>query len=179
LIPIEEGPLYTLESLTVRNVTVFETSTVMQLCPLRQGEAYSRRKVNEWIERLRESYRELGYIRATGTAREEIHEFKRSVVCAVDFTEGAVYHVGKIRVTEESIDPADFKKRLLVGEGAVFNPAMLAHTIQFLNLARTFRPFGHGDVEVLVDDETRTVDLVFHIVPLKKKDFSREERQRI
>jgi hypothetical protein len=57
-----------------------------------------------------------------------------------------------------------------VSEGSVYNPEMLFTSIYYINLRRQYRPFAPSDVEIRIDDARKTVDLVFHIVPLKKSE---------
>jgi outer membrane protein assembly factor BamA len=166
LIPVEEGAQFKLARLSILDAKVLNTDTLLQMSPLRTGQAYSRGMIIEWLERIRASYNEMGHIRFEARIREDIRESERAVDCELIFKEGGSYRVGKISVGSVAIDLTDFKKRLLVGEGAVYNPDMLAYTIQFLNMRRAYRPFGPSDVEVRIDDSTGTVDLVFHVAPL-------------
>ncbi len=168
-IPVEEGPVYALGSLTLLNAKVFAVETLLQMAPLSSGQPYSREKLRDWLSRIRDSYSEMGYIRFDTEIKEAIHELTRTVDCTVEFSEGASYRVRHITVLGDGIDPAEFKKQLLVGEGGVYNPQMLAYSLQFLNLRRTYRPFGPSDVEIRIDDEAQTVDLMFRVVLLDRQ----------
>jgi outer membrane protein insertion porin family len=168
LIPVEEGPMYRLGRLSIEGADVSDPETFIQMSPLRAGQTYSRRLVSEWLDKIKLSYNEIGYIRFDAQVREQPHESERTVDCVLEFTEGSPYRVGRITVTSDAVDPVEFRKQLLVGEGGLYNPEMLAYTIQYLNLRRIYRPFGPSDVEVRIDDTAHKVDLVFHVVPLRK-----------
>jgi len=168
VVPVSEGPLYKVGSISVRGATVFSAATLLQMSPLGSGQPYSRDKISAWAERIRESYLEMGYIRFQASPREDALESAHTVDCALELSEGAAYHVGIIKVANPAVDAAEFKRRLLVSEGGVYDPTMLAYSIQFLNQSRQFKPFGREEIDIQIDDRTRTVDLVFHIVPLKQ-----------
>jgi hypothetical protein len=85
--------------------------------------------------------------------------------------EGKLYSVGRIAlVGDESIDPLQFKRQLLLGEGGVFNPEMLDATIRFLNQMRVYRPVSSFDVEIRIDDAKGTVDLTWRLFLIKRRN---------
>jgi hypothetical protein len=64
---------------------------------------------------------------------------------------------------DDQTDPADFKRHILVGEGGVYNPAMIGLTLQFLNQTGIYRPLTPADVEIKIDDAHAAVEIVFHV----------------
>ena len=168
LIPIEEGPLYGLGRLSIEGAEVTNPETFIQMSPLRPGQTYNRSLVNEWLGKIKLSYDEIGHIRFDARVQEHVNESDHTVDCVLEFKEGSPYRVGKITVAHDTVNPAEFKKQLLVGEGGLYNPDMLAYTIQYLNLRRVYQPIGPSDVDVRIDDTAHKVDLVFHVTPLKK-----------
>ena len=79
------------------------------------------------------------------------------------------YRVRSITVEgDPSIDRADFKRHLLVGEGSLYNPEMLTYSLHFVNQMRAYNSISQSDVEVKIDDSASVVDLVFRVRPLKK-----------
>ncbi|HYK90065.1 MAG TPA: POTRA domain-containing protein [Acidobacteriota bacterium] len=168
-VPVSEGPLFTTGQIRVKDAHVFEPATLLQMCPLRTGLAYSRQKMAQWQDKIADGYRTMGYIRFHATAHEEVHELQKVIDCTLECNEGAEYSVGKISVAiNESIDLLDFKRHLLLGEGGLFNPEMISLSIQFLNQMHVYKPIAESDVEVQIDDEKKTVDLIFHLALLRK-----------
>jgi len=168
-VPISEGPRYTVGEIQVRNAQVFKPSTLLQMCPLRAGQPYSRSKIGDWREKMEDAYHTMGYVRVEMSVKEDIHELKGVVDCVLDFKEGNPYRVGKITLAgDESINRSEFKRLLLLGEGSPYNPELVSLSIQFLNTLRTYRPLSESDVEIRIDDAHSTVDLVFHVALARK-----------
>jgi len=168
-VPISEGPLFTVGRIAVKNVQAFSPATLIQMCPLRTGQTYSRKKVAEWQDKIEDGYRTMGYIRFEAAVREDIHELQKVVDCTLECKEGNPYSVGKITVVgDESINRANFKRHLLVGEGGLYNPELISLSIQFLNQMNVYRPISDSDVEIKIDDAKSTVDLIFHLALLRK-----------
>ncbi len=168
-VPVVEGSLYKAGRLAVKNVQAFTPATLMQMCPLTEGQHYSRQKIAEWQSKIEDGYRTLGYIRFQAAVHEDIHELSKVVDCTLECREGNAYSVGKITVVgDESINTLDFKRHLLVSEGGLFNPEMVPLSLQFLNQMRMYRPISDSDVEIRIDDEKSLVDLTFHVSLLRK-----------
>jgi len=168
-VPISEGPRFLLGEIAVVNPQAFKPATLLRFSPLRAGQPYSRSKIAQWQEKIEDAYHTMGYIRVETRVQEDIHEFKKTVDCKLEFKEGAAYRVGKISIVgDDSINRAEFKKLLLLGEGGLYNPEMLGLSLHFLNNMRAYKPLAQSDVEVRIDDAAAIVDLIFHVAPLRK-----------
>jgi outer membrane protein insertion porin family len=168
-IPVSEGLVFTLAEASVRGAQAVSAETLLQMCPLAKGKPYSRAKAAEWEEKIDESYRSLGYLRFGCAPRENVNDREKTVSLILDCTEGNPYVVGKLSVVgDPSINQLEFKRRLLVSEGGIFNPEMLSTSIYYLNQMRVYRPIAASDVEMKIDDEKGTVDLIWHLVVVQK-----------
>jgi outer membrane protein insertion porin family len=166
---ISEGPRYMLGELVIKNAQALKPSSMIHMSPMRTGEPYSRSKLAAWRTKIEDAYQSMGYVRAEISIKEEIHDFRRVVDCTVECAEGSLYKVGNINVTgDDSINPLEFRKRLLLGKGSAYNPEMLSLSLQFINSLRLYRPVSESDVTIQVDDATSTVDLTFRVVSLRK-----------
>ena len=175
-IPIFEGPRYTLARIEVRNARALSRATLQQMCPISNGQPYGRRKIQAWVDKIMSAYHELGYMRADIRLQENIDDVKQSVGCVLECAEGAVYSVRRIAITSlESPDAQEFRRRLLVGEGMVYNPEMLILSLQLLNSMGIYRPMSEENVKVTIDDVARSVDLEFNPVPLRKPGQSLQD----
>jgi outer membrane protein insertion porin family len=168
-IPVEEGPQFLLGEVSIRNAQVLKSASLLQMLPIRTGQPYSREQMSQWRDKILESYQSMGYIRAQAEFREEVRDVRRVVDCTLECKEGNPYRVRSITVEgDPSINRADFKRHLLVGEGSVYNPEMLSYSLHFLNEMRVFNPISQADVDVKIDDTASVVDLAFRVSLLKK-----------
>ncbi len=168
-VPVFEGPLFTVGKIEVKGAQAFNPATLLQMCPLRSGQPYSRKRIADWLERIGDGYSTMGYIRFHPSVHEVTHDAQASVDCIIECMEGSAYSVGKITVVgDDSINLSEFKRRLLLGEGGLYNPEMLSLSLQFLNQMGTYMPIRESQVEVKIDDARTTVDLTFH-VSLRRK----------
>jgi outer membrane protein assembly factor BamA len=166
---ISEGPRYMLGELVIKNAQALKPASMIHMSPMRAGEPYSRGKLAAWHAKIGEAYQSMGYLRAEISIKEEIHDFRRVVDCIVECKEGGLYKVGNINVTgDDSINPLEFRKRLLLGKGSSYNPEMLSHSLHFINSLRLYRPLSESDITIQIDDITTTVDLTFRVVSLRK-----------
>jgi outer membrane protein assembly factor BamA len=166
LIPIAEGRIFTVGEIQVKNTRVFPSATLLQMCPLSQGQPYKRKQLRDWIDKLKESYREMGYIRFELSSREEIDDNRKVVNLTLDFQEGGAYSVAKIMVEgNPSVNPSEFKKRLLMAEGSLFNPDMISTSLFYINQMRIYGSISESDVEIGIDDVRHTVNITFHLHP--------------
>jgi outer membrane protein insertion porin family len=163
-IPVKEGARYRAGKIEVRNVQALSSKTLMQLCPLKEGDPYDRNKIAEWREVIENAYRAMGHIRILCTSREERIESGKIIHCAVECDEGRSYTIGKITIVgDESVDPLEFKRKLLFGEGRLFVPEMLSTSIYYLNRMKIYKPISYSDVQMQIHEEEGTVDLGFHV----------------
>jgi Ca-activated chloride channel homolog len=173
-LPISEGPLFTLGELSVRNTELFDSATLLQMCPVRKGQPYSRRRMQEWQEKIGEGYSEMGYIRFSARLVEKIQDSRHTVDGILECEEGGAYTVGKIIVDGIPVpEQAAFKKKLLLHEGGVYNPEMIGTSVYYINQMGTYRPISGSDIELKIDDSKNTVDVVLRVVPLKKSSSLR------
>ena len=163
-IPVVEGQIFTVGKMDVKDAQVFSPATLLQMCPLKAGQPYIRRRITEWLDKVEDGYHAMGYIRFQSSVREDIHDAQGSVDCTIECKEGRAYSVGKITlVGDDSINRSEFKRHLLLGEGGLYNPEMLPLSLQFLNQMNLYMPINESQVEVKIDDAQGTVDLVFHV----------------
>jgi outer membrane protein assembly factor BamA len=167
-IPISEGSVYLFGTATIKNLFALQPIAFMQMCPLAKGKPYSRIKIAQWRARIEDSYRAIGYLKFQCAEQENLNDKNKVVDLVLDCIEGKPYSVGKIDILgDASINRFDFKKRLLLGEGGVFNPELLAYSIQFVNDLHIYRPITNADVEIRINEENFTVDIIWHLSLLK------------
>ncbi len=170
-IPVSEGSPYLLKTITIKNLHVLPANTFMQMSPLTVGKPFSRIKAAQWQAKIDDAYHAIGYLNFRCTANENLNDKNNIVDFALDCAEGSPYSVGKINIVgDASINLSDFKKRLLVSEGGLFNPELLAYSIQFVNELHIYRPISNSDVEIRIDAKTCTVNITWHLAFLLKNE---------
>lgn len=163
-VPISEGPRYLLKSLEVRGAESLSSESLLQMAPLRTGEPFSRRRLEEWRAKIAESYQSMGYLRFRGELNQKDDDLRHTVAVELACTEGDVYRVRKISVIgDESVDVTEFRRKILVGEGGVYNPEMVILTLQLLNELRIYKPLTQSDVKIRIDDDAHAVDVEFRV----------------
>jgi outer membrane protein assembly factor BamA len=163
-IPISEGSVYSVGKVDIRNAQALGRDALMRMCPLEKGRPFSRILSSQWQAKIEEAYHSLGYIRFRCIPREDVNESGKIIDLILECIEGKQYSVGKIAVAgDESIDPLDFKRRLLLSEGGLYNPEMLALSVRFLNETRRYRRISNSDIEIRIDDAKGTVDLEWRL----------------
>jgi outer membrane protein insertion porin family len=163
-VPVSEGPAYLTGNLEIKNARAFETQTLFQMLPLKKGQVFSRRKIFQWQARVEDAYHTMGYIRFRSSLHENVSETAKTVDVTIEFAEGKAYSVGRISVVgDDSVSLPELKRRLLIGEGGLFDPDMINTTIYYLNQTRRYQPISPSDVEIRIDDANHTVDLVWHL----------------
>jgi Ca-activated chloride channel family protein len=168
-IAVSEGSLFSLGKVDIKNAVTLNTSTLLQMAPMQEGQPYSRKKISDWRAKIAEAYQSMGYLRFDSTLKEDLHDLRHTVDCTIELREGNPFRVGRILVEGDStIDPSEFKRKLLVSEGGLFNSEMLLYSIYFINSLAKYRPISPADVETKVDDAKSTVDLTIRVTPLKK-----------
>jgi outer membrane protein insertion porin family len=169
-IAISEGPLYSTGEMTVKNAEMLVPDTIMQLCPLKKDQPYSRQKIVQWQSKIEEAYRTLGYLRARCLLNEAVNDDRKIVNAVMDCIEGKMYRVGKITINGDgSVNPMQFKRRLLFSEGGVFNPDMVATTIYYVNQSHLYEPISGSDLQVTINDGNATVDITITVVARKEQ----------
>ena len=164
-IVVREGPRYTTGKVSVNDTKALAPGTLLQLSPMQKGQPYSPFKAGQWQSKVEDSYREMGYMRARCPVREMVNEAVHTIDCAMECVEGKLYTVGKITVGGDgSVNPVEFKRRLLFSEGGIFNPEMFLLSLQFINQASLYKPISSSDVEIRIDDDKGTVDLSLRVV---------------
>ncbi len=163
-IPIVEGDPYTTGKIAVKNASAFDPTVLLRMCPLKEGEPFRRAYITDWVEKVEEGYRTMGYLRFTAKVIEDVQERPLIVNCTLELKEGKAYSIGKILIEgDPAVDGSEFKRHLLIGEGGLYNPEMVYLSLQYLNRMGKYKYISERDVEVKIDDIRNTVDLIFHI----------------
>jgi outer membrane protein insertion porin family len=102
-IPVEEGEPYSVESLELEGVEIFNASGLKQMFDVKLGRTYSKKEFDAAKEKVQEIYHNSGYIYAYANERFEKVEGKELAVdVVVDVFEGERFSLGRIEFVGNS-----------------------------------------------------------------------------
>jgi outer membrane protein insertion porin family len=102
-IPVEEGEPYTVDSLEIEGVEIFNPDGLKAMFEVKLGRTYSKKKFDEAKEKVQELYHNSGYIYAYANERFEKVEGKDlAVAVTVDVFEGDRFHLGRLEFVGNS-----------------------------------------------------------------------------
>jgi len=102
IIPIEEGPQYTVQSVSFGKMTVFKPEELMPGLSLIGGQVYSSKKVRDDIRMIRSYYGSRGY--ADAVVMPDLRDVSPGVVAIIyRVTEGQRYRVGKVNIQGNTV----------------------------------------------------------------------------
>ena len=102
IIPIQEGPKYTVQSVSFGKMTVFKPEELTPGLSLVGGQAYSLKKVRDDIRMIRSYYGSRGY--ADAVIMPDMRDVSPGVVAIIyRITEGKRYRVGKVNIQGNTI----------------------------------------------------------------------------
>ncbi|MFP6866799.1 MAG: POTRA domain-containing protein, partial [Roseibacillus sp.] len=97
IIPIYEGPKYTVQSVSFGPMTVFKAEELMPTLSLVGGQVYSGKKIRDDVRMIRSYYGSRGH--ADATVVPDMRDVSPGVVVIVfQITEGRSYRVGKVNI---------------------------------------------------------------------------------
>jgi len=166
VVPMQEGILYRVGSIKVKDSTVFPPEKVIQIFGLESGEIADGYRVKVGLEKLDKLYRNRGYVQFNA---EFIPDFKQAIPDGeegvVDITfelyEGAVFRIsaihfeGNTRTTDLSL-----RRRLRIREGDVYNESLLNKCVERIYALGLYQEVSLG---YEIDDHGKNVDITIRV----------------
>ncbi|MCE9545505.1 MAG: hypothetical protein K8T25_08300, partial [Planctomycetia bacterium] len=132
---IDEGPRFTVRSVTFTGNKIFDTEQLQPLVDLKAGEYFDQSKMNKSTTALTDAYGGVGHVMAQVQASPRLMENEPQLDLVYEITEGSRYRIGKINVTIGGDNP---------------------HTRRQVALNRlSFRPGDVADIRKIRDSERR------------------------
>ncbi len=160
VIPIQEGPKYTVQSVSFGKMTVFKAEDLMPGLSLVDGQVYSLKKVRDDIRMIRSYYGSRGYADAVVTP--DLRDVSPGVVAIIyRITEGQRYRVGKVNIEGNTLTKDKvIRREVPMRPGEFYNAVDEEITQRRLQNVRYFREVqvsgspsaeaGYRDVNILV-----------------------------
>jgi outer membrane protein insertion porin family len=98
LIRVREGPLYRIEHLILRGMTIFTAAEVLDKIKSADGAPYSQEQLEKDFEAIRDLYGEKGYIKAQIGPERVFSEDRPAVTLTLNVIEGTPYYVRRVLI---------------------------------------------------------------------------------
>ncbi len=153
-------------------ISAFESDTTNWLSWYSQDDQYSKEKLNGDLEKLKSYYLDRGYLNAeVESVQVTISNDKKDIYVTANIQEGEQYKFGKQDLTGNLIFDKDIMKKYLVTtEGAVFAQNRIEMTNTTLKAVLANRGYAFAEIQPITqpNDEDKTVDVTFFVLPGKK-----------
>jgi len=159
-IPIEEGEPYTLGSFEVTGVEIFSATGLASAFEVREGATYSRKAIEDGMEKVRKSYHNAGYVYAyTNETWSRREGDERIVDVAVDIFEGDRFNLGRLEfVGNTTTRDKVLRREFRVSEGQPMNMGMFEASVYKVN-ALGYWKLEEEPLEFDFDDENKKVNV--------------------
>jgi len=166
--PIEEGELYHLGTITFKNgKAVTNMKALRALFAIQDGDVFDREKISKGIEALRKAYGQLGYINFTSLPDTKVDEQKKVVNLEIDLDEGKQFKVRRIEF-EGNTTTRDkvIRREVVLEEGNVYDSRLWELSLLRLNQLGYFEQLKPDDPNVTdrkLDEKNGLVDLTLKV----------------
>jgi outer membrane protein insertion porin family len=138
-ISLSEGPQYRVSSVRYKGNDTFNEKSFTGLLPLKTGDIFSRKKLNEGIKKITEYYTERGYAMVSVLPNILTNEKNNTVGILMNIKEGAVYRIGRIEITGNTkTQDKVIRREMRLDEGDVFNSKLLKRSYERINILNYF-----------------------------------------
>ncbi len=170
-IPIEEGPLYRIDSVEIRGVTLFSVEDVERAIRIQSGDAASLSSVEASRQAIQDYFGSRGYYRTAVNERLLPHADEAVVDVVYEVREGELAHIRDIRISGNTrTQDKVIRRELAIYPGDIFDQVrvrrseMRLRNMGYFDMVRaspepTMREAGEYDL-VFEVDEARTGQLM-------------------
>jgi outer membrane protein insertion porin family len=159
-VPIEEGEPYTLGSFKVTGVEIFSAEGLATAFEVKEGATYSRKAVDDGMEKVRKSYHNAGYVYAYTNETWSRREGDEHIVdVAVDIFEGDRFSLGRLEfVGNTTTRDKVLRREFRVSEGQPMNMGLFEASVYKVN-ALGYWKLEEEPLEFDFDEENKRVDV--------------------
>lgn len=169
-IPIEEGPVYTVQSIRLEGDLLEDEGTMKASLKLKEGEPFSREKLREDIQKLTDRYADLGYAYADVKPMTKVQDAQRTVDVSLRIQQKQKVKIGRIRIlgntkTRDKV----IRRELMLAEGDTFSSTALKKTNERLKALKYFEEVNITSTPGATPD---VVDLTVEVKEQQTGSFS-------
>jgi outer membrane protein insertion porin family len=179
VIPISEGSLHRLRRLSVTGATLISNEQAAANFKLKPGDVLRGFVVDEGVERLREIYGRVGYLRFSPALDFKSNpgpEGETLVDITVTIDEGQrSLRLARIDITGNThVRESTIKRMIPLDPGDVFDYSRWQHGLEQLNRSGLFEPILPSDAVLSFDQANGTASVTLHVTERKHQriDFS-------
>ncbi|VAX30540.1 Outer membrane protein assembly factor YaeT [hydrothermal vent metagenome] len=162
-IPVVEGSLYTVESITIKGDGTFTDEELFEVIESKKGESYNVSKIREDVSRVSDLYSTKGFAYADVNPVTKIIDDKKVVQLSIEIEKGKKVYVGKINIlgnvsSRDNVIRREFRLR----EGDLFDSQKLKRSKQRITNTQFFEDVKidtkRGDEPDLIDITTTVAE---------------------
>jgi len=159
-IPVEEGEAYSVNSIDLQGVEIFNAVGLKDFFDVRLGRTYSKKEFDKGKEKLQEVYHNTGYVYAYANERFERTEGEElSVDVVVDVFEGDRFHLGRVEfVGNSNTRDKVLRREFRIVEGNWMNMGALKSSMFKVNALGYFK-LEEEPLEFDFDEENKRVNV--------------------
>lgn len=162
---VNEGLQYNLGRITFRNNKAFSNLKALRaLFPIKDGEIFSRDKIVEGIENLRQAYDDFGYINYTGVPDTTFDDEKKLAFLEIDIDEGKQFYLAHVDILGlDGPSQREVLKDMRVGQ--IYNQRLFRLSLKNHASLLKFVDDDPVHVEKRVDEQMGTVAITLDARP--------------
>ncbi len=153
-------------------IEAFESDTTNWLSWYSQDDQYSKEKLNGDLEKLKSYYLDRGYVNAeVESVQVTISSDKKDIYITANIQEGDQFTFGEQELTGNLIfDKEILQRYLLTSAGNTFSQNAIESTSTTLKAVLSNRGYAFAEIQPVteVNEEEKTVDVTYFVVPGKK-----------
>ncbi len=159
-IPVEEGESYTVDSVAIEGVEIFNPEGLQSLFEVKTGRTYSKKEFDAGKEKVQELYHNSGYVYAYANERwEKVEDKDNAVDVVVDVFEGDRYHLGRLEfVGNTTTRDKVLRREFRLVEGNWMNMGLLRSSVFKVN-ALGYWKLEEEPLEFDFDEENKRVNV--------------------
>jgi outer membrane protein insertion porin family len=160
-IPVEEGEPYSMGSLSVEGVEVYNAEGMTRFFEIKPGQTYSFKAIEQGIERIQELYHNTGYIYAyANQTLNEREDVDHVVDVVIDVFEGDRFRLGRLEFAGNSTTRDKVLRReFRLPEGAQMSMGVFRSSVFKVN-ALGYWKLEEEPLEFDFDDEQKRVNVI-------------------
>jgi len=159
-IPVEEGEPYSVNSLSLEGVEIFNADALKEMFDVKLGRTYSKKEFDASKEKIQELYHNSGYVYAyAGERFERVEDKELTVDVVVDVFEGDRFHLGRVEfVGNTSTRDKVLRREFRIVEGGWMNMGALKSSMFKVNALGYFK-LDDEPLEFDFDNENKRVNV--------------------
>ncbi|MGD8440422.1 MAG: outer membrane protein assembly factor BamA, partial [Holophagae bacterium] len=159
-VPVEEGEPYTVDSLSIEGVEIFNPDGLRSIFDVKLGKTYSKKQFDEAKEKIQELYHNSGYVYAyAGERFEKVEGKDHAVDVVVDVFEGDRYHLGRLEfVGNPKTRDKVLRREFRLVEGGWMNMGLLRSSVFKVN-ALGYWKLEEEPLEFDFDEDAKRVNV--------------------